>query len=948
MKKFYEKVLPSTGVYCVVAINKNKKPSQHFTETLAGVVDLVEQYKEDNNVFVAPNSFSGHSRLAKFALYSRSLFIDLDVGEEKPYKTKDEAIDALDSFLASTGLPEPARIDSGNGIHAYWPFDEDVAIAEWKIYAERFKTYCIDQGLNIDVSVTGDSARIMRCPDTYNFKGEIPKPTGVISAAPQEYDFGAFKEFLGGEMSVQEVLLAAPKGIDPEFEKVQKRLYDNIETSFNDIVLKSIDGKGCNQILHSVVESATLDEPMWYAALSIARNCSDWETAIHKLSEDHSGYNYEFTVKKANQTLGKPQSCAEFERHNSGGCEGCSFRGRVKNPLAIARRLKESPAQEEGAEADTVRPEAGSQEAPKFPPELRPYYRGANGGIYYVKPKKQKKDDEEDEEDDAPILILAHDLYPIRRMYSPQEGAILLMRCVLPNDPAREFPLTMKQVYSTEELKKVLTSQEAIFHPKGIDRIAEYIYKWATYMINVDKAELVRAQMGWTGSSPGIQCNEAFVIGQNEVVRNGTVRLSPASPMVRVLANKLHTGGTYQLWHESASMLNMPGLEMHAFAMLLGFGSPLMQMTTTTGGVVSYVGKSSAGKSGALYGALGIFGDPKALSVYESTSNGMQSRGLNLRNIMLGVDEASNKDALEISNFIHWITQGKTKIRMQSSVNAERETDYTASLIALITSNSPLSDAVQSLKASPDGEAARLIEFNIQPPTALLGNRALSTKIFDGLRLNFGFAGIPYIQRLYQIGDASITEKLEKWYSRFETAYSNETVYRFYRNMMAAAMTGGEIVNEMGLLDFDLERIFNVVVTEMIRIRTHTAKVNTLDYKDLIAEFYLNHQSSTLIIDDSRVITEPRANQLLFRVETHTGKCYVPKKVIKDYLFKMKVSTAEFELGAQAEGFLLETIKKRMTSGWAAGRDTPAVYAYCFKWDDIDALIEDAKAKIID
>ena len=68
MKKFYEKVLPSTGVYCVVAINKNKKPSQHFTETLDGVVDLVEQYKEDNNVFVAPNSFSGHSRLAKFAL----------------------------------------------------------------------------------------------------------------------------------------------------------------------------------------------------------------------------------------------------------------------------------------------------------------------------------------------------------------------------------------------------------------------------------------------------------------------------------------------------------------------------------------------------------------------------------------------------------------------------------------------------------------------------------------------------------------------------------------------------------------------------------------------------------------------------------------------------------------------------------------------------------------
>jgi len=263
----------------------------------------------------------------------------------------------------------------------------------------------------------------------------------------------------------------------------------------------------------------------------------------------------------------------------------------------------------------------------------------------------------------------------------------------------------------------------------------------------------------------------------------------------------------------------------------------------------------------------------------------------------------------------------------------------------MVTSNSPLMDAVLSLKASPDGEMARLIEFNIQPPAPLLSDRTLATKIFDTLRLNYGFAGIPYIQYVYKLGDERVREKLERWYKRFEDSYSNETVYRFYRNIVAAAMTGGEIVNEMGMLTFDLERIFRVVITEMIRMRTGSSKVNTVDYKELISEYYLNHQASALILDDNKVVTEPRSNQLLFRVETDSGRCYIPKRAIKEYLFEIKISVAEFEFAAKETGFLLESTKKRMTSGWSAGRDTPPVHAYCFKWDDIDGLVDEVKAK---
>ena len=52
------------------------------------------------------------------------------------YALQVEAVEDLDHFLKVTELPPPVVIDSGNGIHAYWPFEEAVPIVEWKAYAD--------------------------------------------------------------------------------------------------------------------------------------------------------------------------------------------------------------------------------------------------------------------------------------------------------------------------------------------------------------------------------------------------------------------------------------------------------------------------------------------------------------------------------------------------------------------------------------------------------------------------------------------------------------------------------------------------------------------------------------------------------------------------------------------------------------------------------------------
>ena len=83
IKQFYEKALPSQGVYCVAKI-EGKRTTQRFEESLDDVETLARQFALENaNVYVALASFDGYSRKADDAQFLRSFFIDLDVGSGK-------------------------------------------------------------------------------------------------------------------------------------------------------------------------------------------------------------------------------------------------------------------------------------------------------------------------------------------------------------------------------------------------------------------------------------------------------------------------------------------------------------------------------------------------------------------------------------------------------------------------------------------------------------------------------------------------------------------------------------------------------------------------------------------------------------------------------------------------------------------------------------------------
>jgi hypothetical protein len=929
IKEFYKKALPSTGVYCVATIDPVAKITKHkFVESIDDLESFVESKKDSKtNIFVAMSSFKGYSRKADEAIYARSFFIDLDVGENKEYKSKKEALDDLDKFVLDAELPDPVIVDSGGGIHAYWFLDRDVTTTEWKPYAEKFKDFCISRGLKIDPVVTADAARILRSPDTFNHKSDPPSRTYVYRHEDLPvYSFDQFKDFLGELTQSQDDIIASiPKGKLTEDQRKAAKL-DNFETKFADLAVKSLNGQGCHQIKFILENAKSLTEPVWRAGLSIAVNCSDGEEAIHMMSEEHPGYTRDATIKKTILPDGKrlgPYFCKTFDEVNPGGCEGCPFKNKVTTPINIGKELQ-TTAPSENAVVHTPDPVTGTvlTQLKTLPQELYPYVYGKNGGIYYM---VAERDEHDNVIAQNPITVSLYDIYPVKRIFSVADGECLLMKATLPNDPEREFLLPLKHVYAVDRFKETIASNGVLFNPgnKEIMYLMNYIITWGQYLMNKNSAEVMRMQMGWTPN------RQSFVIGGTEYLRDGTDVSSPTSPLCRGIAKHLQPMGTYEAWQEAANKLNMPSLELHAFTMLAGMGSALMDYTSTSGVTLCLTGESGAAKTGALYSALSVWGNPKDLSVLEATENGMTGRYLGLHNIPFGLDEVGNILPKTLSQLIHKISQGKSKIRMQASVNAERDHEMSASLVAIFTSNQSLYDKLTTLKKDPNGEVARLIEMMVRKPDAFKDDAHLGREIFDQFRFNYGWAGPEFIKAVYRTGEQGVSKLLDEWCLRFKKDFGEDTAYRFYENVVAAAMTAGEIAINAKIIKFDLDRVYRRIVGEMIAIRDNVVKVNSVNYESILSDYINKNQSGILAFKDNKITMEPRM-ALVIRVENDSNMMYISKTEFDKYLNEGGISTKEFLFQINALGIKVDasrSAQKRMSAGWKdIGKSVTRVY----------------------
>jgi hypothetical protein len=355
-----------------------------------------------------------------------------------------------------------------------------------------------------------------------------------------------------------------------------------------------------------------------------------------------------------------------------------------------------------------------------------------------------------------------------------------------------------------------------------------------------------------------------------------------------------------------------------------------MDYSSTSGVAISLTGESGAAKTGALFSALSIWGEPKRLRVMNTTGNALQGRFLTLHNIPLGFDEVGNKNPYLISDFILAVSQGTAKLKMQASTNAERDYEAPASLIAIMTSNHSLYDKLKTIRSNPNGEAARLIEFSVRTPKSLIDNARLGKEIFDEFNFHYGWAGPLFVRAVFEYGDEkAIKDNLTKWENRFVEDFGNDTAYRFYENLIAVTMTAAEIVNKADILTIDVERIYNFIVGEMITIRDQVGKINSVDYESVLQDYIDANTDKILAFTDGKIINEPY-RALTMRVDNDKDTMWISKKEFDSYLAELPISTKEFVFQMKLLDIEIEVgshIKQRMNAGWKdVSKSATAVY----------------------
>jgi hypothetical protein len=362
--------------------------------------------------------------------------------------------------------------------------------------------------------------------------------------------------------------------------------------------------------------------------------------------------------------------------------------------------------------------------------------------------------------------------------------------------------------------------------------------------------------------------------------------------------------------------------------------------------ILSLYGKSGFGKTGALMGALSIWGHPENLAVFDATQNALITRMIASKNLPFCLDEQSNTEGKTLSHVAYNVSSGQPKLRMQASTNQEREATFITKLIAIITTNTRLRDAMSQYKGDTNPEEMRILEPIIQRPNVegyeLTSERGIL--MFEALKSHFGHAGPLYVQELFRITTEEVKRRATKEYLSVSDKYTKNAEYRFLSNLVAITRVAGNITNDMGLTTFDLDRIFAVVGADFEKMIDGKQDEDESKAESVLGDFINKNIQNTLVIRDGRVALEPR-QALYIRAEVDEGVMWISSAAVKEYLKTVKLGTAWFESELSRKGILKNKDRKQMASGWKSAFGSTNIQAYRVVMD-ISHLFQDEQETV--
>ena len=932
MTDFLNSVLPTQGVYCTVGIRAGAV-KQSFQQTIADV-EAVGSGMDSQGVdaYFALATFNDDSgRKVENAAFLRSFFLDLDCGTGKPYADQAAAAQALSIFIADTKLPSPTLVNSGGGLHVYWPLTEDVAASEWVRHAKSLKRLCAQNKLFADPAVTADAARILRIPGTHNFKNETSRPVQII-AMGTPVSLAEFTEMLPAP--AMDLSAAKQFGMD-ETSKDLGGEYP--KCSFKRIAIRSSKGSGCAQMKHALQNAASLEEPLWRAALSIAVRCEDGASAIHKISRDHPDYDAAATEAKAAETKG-PYTCEWYRDNNPSLCHECPQK--ISTPILLGKFVEAAPVEDDQYIIETPEDESAPALTTSIPAYPFPYFRGAAGGVF----KKERTPDGEEKD----VEIYPYDLYLTERYfdsdkYGNGEGEMVGLNLHMKQDGIRRFYAPVTTLFTKDKMRDLLIKNGVVAYGKHLDAIMAYFASTLRKLQSQYAANKTRSQMGWTPDGLG------FVVGELEYTAAGT-KLAPPSSGTRELAESFKPTGTLEEWSKIANFYDRPGLEPHALALFFGFGSPLLKFIGPKQNVKGALihlkhNGSGSGKSTAQMVVNSIFGHPDTLLLKQDDTYASKMHLLGMMNsIAFTVDEITNEKPEILSDYAYGFTSGRGKHRMESQSNKLRVNNTTWCNFTISSGNASVVDALQNLKSTADGELRRVLEIAFQKYTG--SSKAEIDATFGKLNANYGLAGPIYIQYIIDHPD-EVQGLLTRMQAKVDKALNLDQTDRFYSCLLTCAFVGALIATKLGLISIDMKRIYDYALSVVSEaVTSNLANVgNPLTVAQETLGAFINENVNNAMVAaytpkgglPERPALMPKG-KLIMRYDPDSRTLAIPVAELRKYFTSRQVDVRDSLARLTTAGYLRHGGKShptRIGAGAVGGLSGIAVRCYIFDGDVI-------------
>ena len=829
----------------------------------------------------------------------KALAVDIDAGEKYTYKTPKEAAKALLMACTALSVPFPLIVSSGNGIHAWWPFDRPIGRDHWVRLSTALQAALQSQGVMIDASKVKDPSMVLRAVGTKHKKDpDNWKDVRVVMDAPERpvmqiaQPLSAFKEA---------VKILGPK-LSKRQQQVKSAVFDALVESGTKIPLKNLTD--CPQLAAILRSRGATDasghrviEPLWRASLGVAKYCEDPRVAAYAVSSGHPDYDPDKTQEKMDGWNGTgPATCASFDEHCPGVCDDCKYKGHIISPAQIEKGVDQ---------VQIANPTTGEEQQIDLP---RGYVRKSSG-LFFNSPALEEE-----------VFVCAYFMYVHTRVTNLDESRNDAKIMVdFPAEGVKEIVVDAAIIAAGgNDLRKELAAKQ-VYIKEDIEPLRKYLMTYLRKLQESKAAEITYSRYGWQKDGSFL-CGTGLVGSKN----SGPVHFSG---VIRDMNENVCAAGSEDTWKQVTRILDLGGLQPHNFAVTVALAAPLLKATGTPSLLVNlYSPHSGSGKTTAGRIGLAAWGNPDTMPLkVRDTENAMYKKLGTYSCFGAYIDELTQKaiDPAAVRRLVMTLQSGEEPERLQRSTEAFREkAKWWTPVIS--STNHDLYELLRAHQAVSEAEQLRLFQLNCPRSTLFEGaNGGVARKVNLAISKNYGHAGPAMAAAI--IAEGGVDALIERYSGAFGAKYEFTGEERFFFNLLLCAYIASRLITKYNIALYDpeigLEHAYQTVLDQR-----SDRKEEVLTGLDIMAQFLTESQDGILYHHSKPGkdwVMQPVPRKAVARVELKiaddglptSGMIWINRSAIRQWCREHGVDYTHLQRQLAEEGVVVRHCRKTLYKG---------------------------------